>query len=106
MATVLMPVAQAGFDPTEAGVPFVRLRAAGHRVMVATPTGRKAAADQRMLDGQGLGPFKYLMRADHRGRAAYAAMADSAEFSQPLSYGQLTADYDALLLPGGHDKPR
>lgn len=103
---VLMPVAQAGFDPTEAGVPFVQLREAGHQVAVATPTGAMAEADPRMLTGEGLSLLAPVLRADARGRAAYAQLAADDAFRKPRSYTSLDAsDFDALLLPGGHAKP-
>lgn len=103
---VLMPVAQAGFDPTEAGVPFVQLREAGHQVVVATPAGSMAEADPRMLTGEGLSLLAPVLRADARGRAAYAQLAADDAFRAPRSYASVSADeFDALLLPGGHDKP-
>ncbi len=101
-----MPLASRGFDPTEAGVPFVRLRAAGHTVVVATPDGAVAAADPRMLTGRGLSVFSPVLRADPRGRAAYAALECDSVFQSPISYATIEpAAFDALLLPGGHDKP-
>jgi putative intracellular protease/amidase len=43
------------------------------------------------------------LRADTRGRAAYAAMIADAAFRAPRSYGDLRVeDFDALVLPGGH----
>jgi protease I len=103
MATVLMPLPATDFDPTESGVPWATLTKAGHRVVFATPEGQPGRADDRMLDGQGLGPWKPLLRADANGRAAYAAMADSAEFRAPLRWDRVRAEaVDALLLPGGH----
>jgi protease I len=101
-----MPVAQAGFDPTEAGIPFVQLRQAGHQVVVATPTGAMAEADPRMLTGEGLSMLAPVLRADARGRAAYAQLAADEAFRTPRAYDSLHAsEFDALLLPGGHAKP-
>ena len=103
MATVLMPLPERDFDPSESGVPWRVLTQRGHRVLFATPHGEPAQADPRMLTGEGLGPCKPFLMADANGRAAYAAMAASAEFAAPLRHDALAAqDFDALLLPGGH----
>lgn len=103
MATILIPIPSRDFDPTEAAVPWQALRAAGHAVVFATPDGLAGQADPRMLSGRGLGPWAALLRADARGRDAYAAMAQSAEFQQPRRWDQVHADeFAALLLPGGH----
>jgi protease I len=105
VSTVLIILAQRGFDPTEAGVPFAVLRAAGHRVVVATPNGTPGEADPRMLHGVGLGILKPLLKADARGVAAYEAMSRDPAFSSPVAYADLDTSADALVLPGGHDKP-
>lgn len=103
MSTVLIPLPNRDFDPTEAGVPWRLLRAQGHRVVFATPDGRPGEADPRMVTGEGLGILAPLLKADAVGRAAYLETVRSAEFQQPISYGEIVAaDFDALLLPGGH----
>lgn len=103
MATVLIPLPSRDFDPTEAAVPWKLLTARGHTVRFATPEGQPGAADERMLTGRGLGPWKPLLVADANGRAAYAEMAASEAFRHPLRWDDLQLDgLDALLLPGGH----
>lgn len=103
MARVLAFLPATDFDPTEIAVPWKVLEAAGHTVTLATPDGRPGAADERMLTGQGLGPWAPLLRADAHGRAAYAELAASAAFRAPLAWeAAQAADFDALLLPGGH----
>ncbi len=103
MATVLLPLPARDFDPTESGVPWKLLCERGHRVVFATPDGKPAQADPRMLDGSGLGLLKPFLAADKNGRAAHTAMAASAAFTTPLRYEQISAnDFDGLLLPGGH----
>jgi len=112
---ILMPLPREGFDPSEAAVSWQILRAADHAVMFATPDGRPAAADPIMLSGIGLNFWSRvpglrrikligaLLRADRNARTAYAAMVDDLEFRSPRAYAQLReADFDALLLPGGH----
>lgn len=106
MARVLLPLPAVDFDPTEVAVPSAALRAAGHDVVFATPDGTRAAADPRMVTGEGLGPWRGVLRADARGRAAYDALVTQAAFAEPVSYAAAwkngASAYDALLLPGGH----
>ena len=103
MATVLLPLPQRDFDPTETGVPWRVLTARGHRVIFATPDGTPGAADPRMVTGAGLGPLARLLRADANGRRAHDAMIESAEFRRPIAHDAIALDgIDALLLPGGH----
>jgi protease I len=103
MPAVLIPLPSHDFDPTETGVPWRLLRARGHNVVFATPEGRPAQADPKMVTGVGLGLLAPLLRADAVGRAAYSAMTQSAEFQQPIPHAEIAAaNFDALLLPGGH----
>jgi len=103
MPTVLVPIPTADFDPTETAVPWKVLRARGIGVVFATPDGKPGNADARMLTGRGLGVLAAVLKADANGRQAYAEMAASAEFLQPLAYAQArVADLQGLLLPGGH----
>jgi protease I len=105
MATILMPLPDEGFDPTETGVPWRVLRQASHNVVFATPTANISRADPRLLTGEGLGLFAPILKADKNGRSSYAAMSTSAEFHQPLSYADVRVEeFDGLILPGGHAK--
>jgi putative intracellular protease/amidase len=114
---ILCPLPRHGFDPSEAAVPWQMLRAAGHDVIFATPDGAAAQADPRMLSGRGLDPWGWmpgldrirliglLLRANADARRAYRAMERAGEFTHPLRWADLrAADFDALLLPGGHAK--
>jgi protease I len=103
MATLLMPLPDSDFDPTESGVPWRTMRDQGHRLVFATPSGRTARADPKMVTGDGLGILSPLLKADANGRSAYLEMEKSEAFRRPISYGEIrAADYDALLLTGGH----
>jgi protease I len=103
MAKILIPIPSTDFDPTESAVPWQALTAAGHTISFATPDGLPGAADPIMVTGKGLGPLAALLMNDANGRQAYARMAQSAEFLAPLRYSDVrSADFDALLLPGGH----
>lgn len=103
MSRVLILLPSHDFDPSEAGIPWRILSDAGHETVFATPDGKPAQADPRMLDGRGLGPWRDLLRADARGRAAHEAMRTSTAFQNPISHQEASIDgCQALLLPGGH----
>ena len=100
-----MPLPSYGFDPTEAAIPWRILTYNNIEVVFATPNGQKAAADIRMLKGTDLGIWKSLLQARRDAVAAYTDMERSTAFTNPLTYTTAKVeDYDALLLPGGHDK--
>jgi protease I len=100
---VLMPLPAHDFDPTESAVPWRILVDKGHDVVFATPDGAPAHADERMLTGQGLGPWSRILRADGRAVSLYREMAGSDPFRRPMAYADLEGlVFDALLLPGGH----
>lgn len=102
---VLLPLPKSGFDPTEAGVPWQTLFKQGHQIVVATPDGQSAEVDPRVFTGKDLGLFKNLLKADDLGCAAFQRFSESNEFNHPLRYEEIVPfEYDAVLLPGGHDK--
>jgi protease I len=70
MATLLMPLPDSDFDPTESGVPWCMMRDHGHNVVFATPSGGTARADQKMVTGEELGILSPLLKADANGRSA------------------------------------
>lgn len=115
MSTVLIPIPDRDFDPTEVAVSWRVLTDNGHRVIFATESGVPGVADDIMVTGRGLDIWSALplvgslslvglaLRADKNGRDAYAAMLDSPEYQHPLSWTKATLDgVDAVLLPGGH----
>ena len=107
MATVLVPLPRIDFDPTEAGVPWRVLTEAGHTFVFATPDGAPAQADQRMLEGSGLGLLAPVLRAQGNAVADHDRMAQSPGFRAPIAWsgiadGLADQHFDALLLPGGH----
>ncbi len=103
---VLLPLPNYGFDPTEAAVPWAAICRAGHRVVFATPDGSPAAADIRMVTGIGLPrPLRKVLMARPGDVRAYWDMESSAAFQRPIPYERIEPErFDALLLPGGHDK--
>jgi putative intracellular protease/amidase len=115
MGTVLIPIPDYDFDPTEVAVSWRVLARDGHRVVFATETGTPGVADDIMVTGRGLDAWSALpvlgsvplvglmLRANRDGRSAYRDMLRSAEFQHPVSWSQISLDgIDALLLPGGH----
>ncbi|CAM4020176.1 type 1 glutamine amidotransferase domain-containing protein [Roseateles saccharophilus] len=103
MARILMPLPAEGYDPSETAIPWQLLSERGHGIRFATPDGRPAQVDPRMLDGRDLGLWAPLLRAAAPAVEAHMAMTATAEFQHPRRYAELQAtDFDALLLPGGH----
>jgi len=103
LATILIPIPDRDFDPTETAVPWKMLTSHGHTVYFATPDGRPGQADERMLSGRGLGILKHLLMADVNGRRAYAEMSTVQAFQHPLCYADAKPEaFEGLLLPGGH----
>ena len=115
MATVLIPIPDRDFDPTEVAISWQVLRANGHRVVFATESGAPGVADDIMITGRGLDFWSALpvlsaitlvgriLRANKDARRAYQDMLASAEYQHPSSWAEITLDgIDGLLLPGGH----
>jgi putative intracellular protease/amidase len=115
MATVLIPIPDMDFDPTEVAVSWQVLTGQGHVVVFSTESGRQAAADDIMVSGRGLDVWSKLpglgrvafvgrfLRANRDARTAHAQMLLSAEYRHPIAWTDAVLDdVDALLLPGGH----
>ena len=112
---ILIPLPGRDFDPSEVAGSYKILRDAGHTVVFATPQGVLAAADPRMLTGEGLdlwGAIPVLkhakviglmLRANAQARRAYREMLADTAFQHPLNYSSVDAkSFDGLILPGGH----
>jgi putative intracellular protease/amidase len=112
---ILMPLPLADFDPSEAAVSWRVLRDAGHEITIATPDAKPARADPVMVSGCGLDYWSrvpglqrlklvgLLLRANLAAREAYAQLVENAAFAAPLAWARVDpADFDGLLLPGGH----
>lgn len=102
---IVIPLPSYGFDPTEAAIPWQLLKQKGIEIAFATPNGDKAKADTLMVTGERLGIWKGLLKAREDAQKAYYAMENDTAFCKPLKYKDLKEDdFDAILLPGGHDK--
>ncbi|MCX4160038.1 MULTISPECIES: type 1 glutamine amidotransferase domain-containing protein [Paraburkholderia] len=114
-AHILMPLPSRDSDPSEVAVSWQILRARGHRVSFATPDGRPAECDPLMINGRGLDPWGWIpglrclplvgliLRARRDARDAYAQLRADTAFQNPLRWDAIDiADFDGLLLAGGH----
>lgn len=100
MASVLIPLPDRDFDVTEVAVPWKLLLRAGHRVVFATEQGGEAPqADPLLLTGVLFGK----LGAEPEPKAFYDELTRDAAFRSPVSWRALeVADFEGLLLPGGH----
>jgi len=97
--SILMPLPDQDFDPTEAATPWKKCTSRGWRVTFSTEHGNVAQADPNLLKG---GPFG----AGAKAVAAYRQMTQDTAYQHPIPYAEIDPDqYQALLLPGG-DTPR
>lgn len=114
---IIIPLADYGFDPSETAIPWQILTQKGHEVIFATPLGKPARADARMISGEGLDPWGFIpllkklrvvgliLRANSDARNAHDAMLRDPNFQNPIPFADLKVeDYDGMVLPGGHDK--
>lgn len=105
MKKVLIPLPSFGYDPSEVAIPWNILTQQNIKIIFSTPNGEKATPDNIMLNGKGLGIWKSVLKANNDALQAHNKMVLSQEFNAPMSYSDLQeSDFDALLLPGGHDK--
>lgn len=102
---ILIPIPSYGFDTTEVAIPWELLSANNFEIVFATPNGKKGTTDKSMLDGSKLGLLKSVLMARKDAVEAYSELFKTKAFNNPLKYSELKeSDFDALLLPGGHDK--
>lgn len=97
---ILLPLPDRDFDVTEVAVPWKLLTRAGHEVVFATERGGAApACDPLLLTGVVFGK----LGAEPEPISFYRELEQATEFQRPVAWAGLRgADFDALLLPGGH----
>jgi putative intracellular protease/amidase len=113
--TVLIPLPELDFDPTEVAITWKVLREHGLEVHFATASGHASQADPIMLSGEGLDlwgalpllrKFKLLgllLRCSPITRRTYTVMEQDPRFQRPITFEQInTVRFDGLVLPGGH----
>src|SRR3954451_22063501 len=98
---VLIPLPDRDFDTTEVAVPWHHLRDQGHDVVFATEHGSVARCDPKLLTGVIFGK----LGADPEPIASYHELEQAPEFQAPITWDAIEpADFDGLVLPGGHAK--
>lgn len=102
---IVIPLPSYGFDPTEVAIPWKIVSENNFEIVFATPNGKMGIADTKMLKGSTLGIWKPVLQAGKDAVKAYYEMEKSESFRNPIKYADLKEEnFDALLLPGGHDK--
>ncbi len=102
---VLIPLPSYGCDPSEVGIPSKLMTEVGFEIVFATPNGEKAATDKIMLTGEKLGIWKTVLPARKDAVEAYKNIENTDAFCRPIKYKDIREkEYDAIYLPGGHDK--
>lgn len=99
MARVLVPLPDRDFDVTEVAVPWKLLVEAGHEVVFATEAGATPACDPLLITGVVFG----ALGARPEPIAFYRELETAPAFTAPRRWSAChAADFDALLLAGGH----
>jgi putative intracellular protease/amidase len=99
MTTILMPLPNEDFDPTEAAIPWKRVREANMNVVFATADGRPASCDPVTLRGVVFGKIG----AKSHDREIYRELERDPAFRSPIRYEDIKAsEYDGIHLSGGH----
>jgi putative intracellular protease/amidase len=96
---MLVPLPSEGFEPTEAAVPWKRLREAGVEVVFATADGKPAACDPLALEGVVFGQIG----AKPNDVETYHELVRDSSFRSPIRYEEIDpSQFDGIHLAGGH----
>jgi len=96
---ILIPLPDHDFDPTESATPWKVCKGRGWQVTFSTEKGDVAAADHRLL----MGPVRGPLGAGPKALEAYRRMLQDEAYRHPIPYADIDpAQYDGLLLTGGH----
>jgi putative intracellular protease/amidase len=96
--SILMPLPDQDFDPTESAIPWKACNSRGWRVAISTEHGDIAQADPHKLKG----PLPGLLSAGAKAQAAYQQMTQDQDYQHPIPYADIDPNrYKAILLPGG-----
>ena len=97
--SILIPLPDHDFDPTECAIPWQVFNSHGWEVTFSTEHGNVALADPNLLRGPILGP----LGAGAKALAAYEQMTQEPAYQHPIPYAEIDPGRDqAILLPGGH----
>lgn len=98
-ASILIPLPDHDFDPTESAIPWKICTSRGWKVTFSTEHGNVAQADPHLLKGRIRGP----LGAGAEALAAYREMTQDPAYQHPIPYADIDPDrHLAILLPGGH----
>lgn len=87
------------FDLTEVAVPWKLFSRKGYEIIFSTENGNRAFCDPKLITGVLFGQ----LGAQKEAIAFYRELEQDHNFLHPLRYKEINpADFDALLLPGGH----
>jgi protease I len=101
---ILIPLPTYGFDPTEVAIPW-KVFSEKFEVVFMTPDGDRGTPDSLMLTGEKLGILKSVLMAREDAIETYDEMKKYKSFCSPIKYEDAhESDFEALYLPGGHDK--
>lgn len=101
---VVMLLPASDYDPTESAVIWDRLTASGAEVQFATPDGKPAYADARLVD-KGFSVLSPLLMTRQETLKAYRHMVDDPQFGKPGTYEGVDVEMvDGVFVPGGHAK--
>jgi putative intracellular protease/amidase len=97
---ILVPLPDRDFDTTEVAVPWRLLTDRGHEIVFATQDGGEAPqCDPKLLGGVLFGK----LGAEPEPIAFYEELTEDAAFRDPVPWREVEpAEFDGLLLPGGH----
>jgi putative intracellular protease/amidase len=100
--SILIPLPDHDFDPTECATPWKVCNSRGWKATFSTEHGNVAQADLHKLKG----PLPGLLSAGAKAQAAYRQMTQDPAYQHPIPYAEIDPDQcQAILLPGG-DAPR
>jgi hypothetical protein len=86
--SILMPLPDQDFDPTESAIPWMACTSRGWRVAFSTEHGNVAQADQNRLQG----PLPGLLSAGAKAKAAYQQMTQDPSYQHPIPYAEIDPD--------------
>jgi len=101
---VVMLLPAVDYDPTESAVIWDALTSSGIGVRFATPDGRPAYADARLVD-KGFSVLSPVLMTRAEDLGAYRRMIDDPCFAEPCAYQDVDVDSaNGVFVPGGHAK--
>jgi putative intracellular protease/amidase len=101
---VVMLLPAVDYDPTESAVIWDALTSSGIEVRFATPDGRPAYADARLVD-KGFSVLSPVLMTRPGDLRAYRRMVDDPCFAEPCTYQDVDVDsVNGVFVPGGHAK--